>query len=401
MVKTCRFILAFVCLFLVSTSGISQSTEQLEKKIESIQKDIKLAEKLLKETSKDKEASMNRINLLQAQISQRENLVKTYQSQINTINKEIQKNKNRIETLEKDLILMRKEYSNLILLNYRNKGKANSLLFIFSSEDFNQALRRVRYIKELNGLAKDKIEEIESTQTEIKEQLEKNEKKREEKEAVLEKEKEERNALKKERDELNKDLASIRKKEKQIRQGIKDKEKQAKELKKQINKIIEEELRKAREREEVAKKNNTKPIDYNLSDDFAKNKGKLPYPVEKGIIVTKYGLSNHPTLHKVKTNSDGVEISTTKGARARCVFDGVVCGITGQGNNNVILVRHGLYFTLYANLDRIYVKMGEKVSTGQEIGRIHTNVNSGETILQFEIWHENKKSLNPSLWIKK
>lgn len=401
MVKNNKILISLLFFFLISVSGRSQSVQSLEKKIQSIQKDIKLAEKLLKETSKDKETTINQVTLLQTQINQRESLIKTYQNQVNAINKDIQKNKKEISALETELALYRKEYSNLLVINYRNKGKTNNLLFIFSSEDFNQAMRRMRYIQELNGLVKEKIEEIDSTQIKINIQLEKNEKNKKEIEKILSEEKKEKATLLKERDKLNKDIASLKKKESQIQKDIKKKENETKELKKQIEKIIAEEIRKAKEREEAAKKNNVKSIDYNLSSNFAQNKGKLPYPVEQGIITGKYGLSQHPTQKKVTVNNNGIDISTIKGAKARSVFDGEICFITSQGGNNVILIRHGLYFTLYSNLEKVFVKVGDKVSTGQEIGRIHTNVSDGKTILHFEIWQENKTTVNPALWIKK
>lgn len=398
--RNLKFWIVLVILF-ITTNANCQTVESLEKKIQNIQKDIKLAEKLLKETSKDKETSINQVSLLQTQIKQRESLIKTYQSQINAINKDIQNNKDQIATLEKNLKLYRKEYSNLLVINYRNKGKVNNLLFIFSSEDFNQAMRRMRYIQELNGLVKEKIEEIDSTQIKIQLQLEKNEKNKKDKEKILTKEKQEKAVLMKERDKLNNDIASLKKKEKQIQKDITAKEKQAKELKKQIEEIIAEEIRKAKEREETAKKNNTESIDYNLSANFAQNKGKLPYPVEQGIITGKYGLSQHPTQKKVTVNNNGIDISTTKGSKARCVFNGEVCGVMNQGGNSVILVRHGLYFTLYSNLEKVYVKVKDKVVTGQEIGKIHTNVSDGKTILHFEIWQENRTTVNPALWIRK
>ena len=388
-------------LLILSISANCQTVESLENKIASIQKDIKLAEKLLKETSKNKETTINQVTLLQTQINQRESLIKTYQSQVNALNKEIQKNKNGIASAKKDLALFQKEYANLLVIAYRNKGKTNNLLFLFSSEDFNQAMRRMRYIQELNDLVKVKIEEIKTTQDNINKQLNKNESNKKEIEKVLAKEKEEKASLLNDRDKLNKDLASLKKKETQIQKDIKTKENETKKLKKEIEKIIAEEIRKAKEREEQAKKNNTKSVDYNLSNNFAQNKGKLPYPVEQGIITGRYGLSPHPTQKKVTVNNNGVDISTTKGAKARTVFEGEVCFVTSQGSNNAILIRHGLYFTLYSNIEKVFVKVGDKVATGQEIGRIHTNVSDGKTILHFEIWQENKTTVNPALWIKK
>ena len=401
MVKNNKILIPLLFFFLISLSGRSQSVQSLEKKIQSIQKDIKLAEKLLKETSKDKETTINQVALLQTQINQRESLIKTYQNQVNAINKEIQKNKNNISALEKDIALYRKEYSNLLVINYRNKGKVNNLLFIFSSEDFNQAMRRMRYLQELNDMLKDKIDDISSTQTKINTQLAKNKKHKKEIEKILDEEKKEKATLVKERDKLNKDIASLKKKESQIQKDIKKKENETKALKKEIEKIIAEEIRKAKEREEAAKKNNGKPVDYKLSSNFAQNKGKLPYPVEQGIIIGKYGLSQHPTQKKVTVNNNGIDISTIKGAKARSVFEGEVCFITSQGGNNVILIRHGLYFTLYSNLEKVFVRVGDKVTTGQEIGRIRTNVSDGKTILHFEIWQENRTTVNPALWIMK
>lgn len=401
MVKASKHIISLLIFFMMTLSVRGQNVESLEKKIQSIQKDIKLTEKLLKETSKSKETSINQVKLLQVQISQRESLIKTYQNQINAINKDIQKNKERIASLEKDLNLLRKEYSNLLVINYRNKGKTNNLLFIFSSEDFNQAIRRMRYIQELNGLVKEKMEEIDSTQIKIRIQLEKNEKNKEDKENILAKEKQEKATLLKERDNLNKDIASLKNKEKQIKKDISAKEKLSKDLEKQIEKIIAEEVKKAKEREVAAKKNNTTTVDFNLSSDFAKNKGKLPFPVEQGIIIEKHGVNQHPTIRNLPSTNNGIDISTTKGSKARSVFNGEVCIVHIQGNNNAILIRHGLYFSLYANLEKVFVKVGDKVSTGQEIGRIHTNINDGKTILHFELWHENKTKLNPSLWLKK
>ena len=388
-------------LLMLTVSANCQTVESLEKKIASIQKDIKLAEKLLKETSKNKEATINQVTLLQTQINQRESLIKTYQSQVNALNKEIQKNKNGIASAKKDLALFQKEYANLLVIAYRNKGKTNNLMFIFSSEDFNQAMRRMRYIQELNDLVKVKIEEIKATQEKINKKLNKNETNKKDIEKVLAKEKEERASLVNDRDKLNKNLASLKKKESQIQKDIKTKENETKKLKKQIEKIIAEEIRKAKEREELAKINNTKSVDYNLSNNFAQNKGKLPYPVEQGIITGRYGLSPHPTQPKVTVNNNGVDISTTRGANARTVFEGEVCFVTNQGNNNAILIRHGLYFTLYSNIEKVFVKVGDKVAIGQEIGRIHTNVSDGKTMLHFEIWQENRTTVNPALWIKK
>lgn len=386
---------------MISYVSKAQDVETLERQIKTLQKDIKLGETLLKETSKDKKATINQVNLLQAQINQREKLIKTYQDQINALNKDIQNNRNKVKELEKELQQLRKEYSNMLVITYRNKNKINNLLFVFSSEDFNQLIRRMRYIQELNDLVKNKIQDIDSTQIKINQQLERNERNKKEKERVLAQEEVQKSALVKDRDELNKDISALKKKESEIQKDIKTKEKHTKEIQKQIEKIIAEEIRKAKEKEQTNSNNSAELRDYKLTGSFAENKGKLLFPVDQGIITGKYGLSQHPTQKKVTVNNNGIDITTKEGSKARVVFDGKVCYITSQGSNNVILVRHGLYFTLYSNIDRVYVEIEEELKAGQNIGRIHTNVNDGKTILHFEIWQENRKTVNPSLWLKK
>ncbi len=381
--------------------SMAQDVESLENQIKTLQRDIKLGESLLKETSKDKKATLNQVSLLQAQINQREKLIKTYQNQINALDKDIQNNKNKIKGLEKELELLRKEYSNMLVITYRNRSKINNLLFIFSSEDFNQLLRRMRYIQELNDLVKIKIQDIDSTQIKIRQQLEKNERNKKEKERVLAQEEVQKSALVKDRDNLNNDIAALKKKESEIQKDIKSKEKQTKDIQKQIEKIIAEEIKKVKEKEHANNNNAVESRDYKLTGSFAENKGKLLFPVDQGIITGRYGLSQHPTQKKVTINNNGIDITTKEGSKARVVFDGKVCYITSQGSNNVVLVGHGLYFTLYSNLDKVYVNIGEEIKAGQSIGRIHTNVNDGKTILHFEIWQENRKTVNPALWLKK
>lgn len=399
MVKIEKYFFQFLLFFLISFSGESQTVASLEKKIKSIQKDIKLAEHLLKETAKDKENTLNQVSLLQAQIKQREKLIKTYQSQINLIEKDIQKNKKEIHSLQKDLEMFRKEYANLLLISYRNRNKINSFIFIFSSKDFNQALKRVRYIQQLNGLVQKKIQDIDSTQIKINIQLEQNEKKKKEKEIILANEKKEKESLVNDKEKLNNQVARLKKKEKQIQKDISTKNKETQNLKKQIENIIAEEIRKAKEREEKAKKNNIKSIDYELSDNFVRNKGKFPWPVKEGIITGKYGLNQHPTQKKVTVNNNGIDITVPKDSKARAIFDGEVSIVSNQGSKIFILIRHGFYFTLYSGLDKAYVKKGDKVSTKEEIGHIHTNASDNKTVLHFELWQENKTTMDPSIWL--
>ncbi len=383
-----RHIILFI--FIISAFIVSgQNVSALEKQVESLKNDIKLAEKLLKETSKSKEASVDQINLLKAQISQREALIKTYKRQINLLDNEIAGNKRRIGQLNTELKDHRDEYANLALISYRNRNMLNGILFVFSADNFNTAMSRWRYLREFGEMLQGKMVVIDSLEKSVNTQLAINQSVKKEKDKVLENEKKAREQLLSDKKKLDKDVASLKKKEKQIKNEIAEKEKQQKALKKEIEKIIAAEL---------AKSSGNNESNIKLSADFEQNKGKLPWPVKEGIVSGKYGLSQHPTQSKVKINNNGIDISTSKGMKARVVFGGEVRMVVNTGTCNAVLVRHGSYFTLYSNLDAVSVKKGDKVKVLQEIGTIHTNNNDGKTILHFELW-QDKKTVNPEKWI--
>lgn len=399
MVKIVKHIVFVVAFFTLSASAFGQSKDELENKIESLQRDIELAEKLLKETSDNQEATVHQANLLQTQINQREQLIKTYQNQIKVLDKEINKNKKDIGNLQKKLEEHREEYADLIVVYYRNRNNLNNLLFIFSAESFNQIIKRMRYIQQFRELVENKIEEIDNTKKEISAQLAKNEKDKDDKESLLQLEKKENASLQKDKKSLNNQLKKLKNKQTLIQKDINAKNAEAKKLKAQIEEIIAEELRRAEERENEAMRNNRKSVDYQLSNNFSNNKGKLPWPVNQGIVSGKYGPSRHPTQPKVTVNNNGIDITTIAQSKAKAVFDGEVSMILNTGTNNAILVRHGVYFTLYGNLDKVYVKKGDRVRTGEEIGLIHTGATDNKTILHFELW-QDKNTVDPLNWLR-
>lgn len=379
-------------IFIINAFNVNgQDVSALEKQVEGLKNDIKLAEKLLKETSKSKEASVNQVNLLKTQISQREALIKTYKRQIDLLDKEIAGNKRRIDHLNTELKDHRDEYANLALISYRNRNKLSGILFVFSADSFNSAMNRWRYLREFGEMLQGKMIVIDSLEKSVNAQLVRNQSVKKEKDKVLANEKKAREQLLSDKKKLDNDIASLKKKEKQIKKDIAEKEKQQKALKKEIEKIIAAEL---------AKSGSNNEANLKLSADFVQNKGKLPWPVKEGIISGKYGLSQHPTQAKVQVNNNGIDISTSRGMKARAVFGGEVRMVVNTGICNAVLVRHGSYFTLYSNLDAVSVKKGDKVKVLQEIGTIHTNNDDGKTILHFELW-QDKKTVNPEKWIAK
>lgn len=382
--------LLILMFFSINMICNAQSVNELEKQVNKLQSDIKTSQSLLKKTSKNKETTLKEVELLQAQIKKRDDLIKTYEQQLAILNKETRGYKNDVARLQNELDKNRQEYADLLVIHYRNRNHLNNLLFIFSSEDFNQAIRRMRYIQQFNDLLKHKMKEIDVTKTDIKKRIEKNEadKKRIEKLNVVQKK--ERDDLNKDRKVLNDKVAKLKKQEKSIKKEIEQKQKETKDLQARIKKIISE---------EVAKNRANATVDTKLSANFEGNKGKLPWPVASGVVTKKYGNNPHPTQSKVVVFNNGIDISTEQGANALCVFDGQVSTVFNTGSTNVVMVRHGLYFTLYANLDKVFVKSGDKVKTGEKLGLIHTGANDNITTLHFEVWND-KNNTNPEMWLK-
>ena len=248
----------------------------------------------------------------------------------------------------------------------------------------------MRYIQQFQNLLKHKMAEIDDTKADIKKRIEKNDEDKKRIEALKGVQNKEREALDKDKKTLNEKVAKLKKQEKSIKKEIEQKQKETKELQSKIKKIIEE---------EVAKRKADATVDTKLSATFESNKGKLPWPVEKGVVTKKYGNNPHPTQSKVVVFNNGIDISTETGANALCVFDGQVSTVFNTGTTNVVMVRHGLYFTLYANLDKVYVKNGDKVKTGQRLGLIHTGASDNVTMLHFEVWND-KNNTNPESWLK-
>lgn len=382
--------LLILMFFSINMICNAQSVNELEKQVNKLQSDIKTSQSLLKKTSKNKETTLKEVELLQAQIKKRDDLIKTYEQQLAILNKETRGYKNDVARLQNELDKNRQEYADLLVIHYRNRNKLNNLLFIFSSEDFNQAIRRMRYIQQFNDLLKHKMKEIDVTKTDIKKRIEKNEADKKRIEKLNAVQKKERDDLNKDRKVLNDKVAKLKKQEKSIKKEIEQKQKETKDLQARIKKIISE---------EVAKNRANATVDTKLSANFEGNKGKLPWPVASGVVTKKYGNNPHPTQSKVVVFNNGIDISTEQGANALCVFDGQVSTVFNTGSTNVVMVRHGLYFTLYANLDKIFVKSGDKVKTGEKLGLIHTGANDNITTLHFEVWND-KNNTNPEMWLK-
>ena len=411
-----RTILLLVLALLLAPAGYAQkrTKESLQKQINALQKEIENANQLLKETSKNKEVTLNQVTLLDKKIQSRQELINACNEQIKILDKNINQGEKNIKKLGGEIKKLQSELSKMVQFAYRNRSHYDRLEFFFASEDFNQALRRMRYIQQFADARQTKMQQIASAKKKVSDEVEANRKAREEQATLLAEEKAQQEALKKERAELNSKVAQLKKKEGSIQQSIKDKQAQAKKFQKQNDDIIAEEIRLANERAAAEAKKNKKsgttnksdkmaltPAEKILSTTFSNNKGKLPWPVERGVVSSSFGKHASAVSDKVTITNNGIDIATTENAKARCVFEGVVVSVVRPSASNIgVIIRHGDYFTVYAQLDEVYVNRGDKVSTKQNIGKVHTDRYEGKTEIHFELRH-GTETLNPSIWLAK
>ena len=282
------------------------------------------------------------------------------------------------------------------------------LVFIFSAEDFNQAYRRIKYFQQYGSYRRMQAELIVKTHDMLALKELELERQKAEKQNLLSNEQAEKTLLEGEKQQVNGTLQSLGKQEKELKATLRSKQKAVAELDNAIQKIIAEEIRLAEERARAAAGTSKTssgfaltPEELQLSEDFAGNKGKLPWPTERRIVSGTFGEHQHPVLPRVKINNNGIDILTSEGEHARAVFNGEVTRVISVPNfNNVVIIRHGEYLTVYSNLDEVLVSKGQKVETKQQIGRIYTNRNQNKTEMHFEIW-KAKDLQNPAFWLAK
>ena len=394
-------------LLLFSFQNFAQKKADLEKKKNKLQNEIKYTEKLLEATKKDKTTSLNQLKKLNSKINFREDLIRTIQREIILAEKEIENKKENIIQLQQELIDIKEEYAKIIYYAYKNRNAYDQLMFIFSAKDFNQAYRRLKYIQQYSDYRQKQADLILQTQIQLDQQIQELEKKNEEKRNLLNVEENEKLVLAKEKSEKENVVNDLQNKEKQLLAELREKEKEQEQLQSAIKRIIEEEIRKAKLAAEKAGKTpaakgmTLTPEAQELSNTFAANKGKLPWPVKQGIITGKFGEHDHAVLKGIKENNNGVEIATTENAEVRAVFEGEVSGIaTVPGFGKVIIIRHGEYLSVYSNLQSINVKKGDKISTKQVIGIVETNEDKNKTEVHLEIW-KGSNAMNPELWLFK
>ena len=406
------FFLLAICSF-NSFSQISEK-EALQDKKAKIQKEIKLTNTLLQKAKKEKNQSVTTLNTLNKQIQSRQEIiqalgleVKMASVQIAYLKQQIQETQQSIVTQQELLDTLKSEYALMICHAYFNRNAYDRLAFVFSSQSYNQAFKRLRYLQEYSQFRQKQVEEIKLAEQKLSDELlalkrqkvlltvAKNEKIQ-----SLESSQIEVGILDSEQSSQKTLLSKLRKKEKQLKKELQSKQRLAKELDKQIRKIIEEEIRLAKTK--ASKESDVlalTPEEQELADNFTSNKGKLPWPVERGVIIERFGVQAHPVLRGIETFNNGVKITTEEGALIRAVFEGNVSRIIDiPGAGKAVILSHGDYFSVYSNLLEVFVKRGQSVLLKEKIGTVLTKTNTNESITELQIWKGSEK-MDPSSWL--
>lgn len=393
-----RGLLIFIAVLLMGLHGNSQSLDELRQKKKQAEDEIRLTNQLLNQVSTSQKETVNRLRLLNSQISQRNQLINTMSGEVSLLQEIINTNVLVVNMIREDLADIRKEYALMIRYAYKNRGAYDKILFLLSAENFNQAYRRFIYIKQYSEIRQKQAETISLLQNILEQKIIDLENHRKTRQEVLTAQLSESRKLQGEKNQQNSLARKLEGQQRDLRNKLAQARRIEQQLENEIQKIIEEEARKAGKSDETGFA--MTPEQKLTGTNFEQNKRRLPWPVERGVITEKFGVHPHPVLRNVTVNNNGIDIATNAGSRVRSVFNGEVSRVFGiTGGNMAVIIRHGQYLSVYSNLVDIIVKKGDKVEARQNIGSVYTDPEDGnKSILKFQIWKESTK-LNPEEWL--
>jgi murein hydrolase activator len=410
------FLIPYSLFLLIALSSSGQNNKkELERKKEQIRKDIEMTNKMLDETKNNKKNSISHLITLTKKINYRNELINTIGDEIVDIDGQMTQTERQKQSLEVELDTLKRQYARMVQFAYKNQSSYSRLMFIFASADFNQAYKRIRYLQEYSDYRKHQRDMIVNTQDSLAKLKMKLQMTRTDKSKLLTAKEQERLNLTGEKEEQEQVFQDLSKKEKELRDKLKEKQKEEARLSKAIENIINKEIEAAKEvarrkalaagKKKPAAATTTEaltatPEALKLSTDFEDNRGKLPWPVDQGFISSSFGRHAHPVWKNVETNNNGVDIASGKGSTARAVFDGTVSNVVVLPGYYAVLVQHGEFFTLYSNLDKVFVKAGDKLTVKQALGTIKTDDDDGKTEVHLEIWKGSNR-MDPELWLSK
>jgi septal ring factor EnvC (AmiA/AmiB activator) len=408
--------LIFICATTFTWAQDSQQ-EKLEQRKAQIQQEIRDNEKMLQSVKKKEKSAVN-VFLIQAnKIKLKEKLINTTAKQEKVLNNDMYINQVKVNKLKKELAVLKEDYAKMILKSYKSRSEQSRAMFILSSESFLQAYKRAQYLKQYTNYRKNQGLEIQSKTTELVDYNTKLDGQRKVKKKIIAENEKEKQSLEAEKKEQQKLVNEIKRDKNKIIADTRSKQAEAKRIDRQIDRLIREAIAEANRKAalEKAKDNpgstaSTAPVSSSkialtpegkiLAADFKANRGKLPWPVEKGFISLGYGDQPHPLYPSLTVHNSGVEITTEQGATARAVFEGEVSSVMVLSPiNRAVMIQHGDYFTVYQNLSQVFVSKGDKVSIKQSIGKVRTSGDTGKTIIKFLIL-QNTSNNNPEGWLQ-
>ena len=388
-------------LILIPVLSLAQDKKAaLEAQKKRLQQEIVQINALIKTSAKKRANVLTQVETVQLKMDRQDALIQLTNRQINRLNQEININLRNIEKLRTELTSLKKDYAEMVVSARKNKSTQNRLMFLLSSESFWQAYKRMAYMKQYAAYRKQQGEQIAAKTKALQQYTSDLVAQRKDKKQLIE----ENRKAQKELDSIRKRQSSLvlelKKREINYTAQIKKKQKQQEAIDKEIARLIREAIAASN------KKAGTKTGNFVLTPEakalaasFASNKGRLPWPVEKGIVTQRFGTQRHPVVRTTTIKSNGVSLSVPAGASARSVYEGIVLNIVQfKGSNPIVLIQHGNYITSYKNLSKVYVKKGARVTAKQAIGQIFTNKDTGKTVLQFSIF-QNTTPQNPALWL--
>ncbi len=404
------------------------SSDKLKKEQQRLESKIANTKMLLKKTQSNKDASFNELQVIENQIYYRSQLLKNYDNQIRGAELKVEQKSSQIEAYEEKITRLKAQYKKLILYAYKNRNKHGKMMFIFAAKSYREAIKRNNYLKRVAEIQENQFIAIAQHQDLIKEEIKQIDEEKQRKLVVVADKKKERAAIEEDRQLQEAIYREFKQEEDEIIAKLKKEERDREVLRQRINTAIQREIteaearRKAAEAKKAGTKNNTASTSTNsntstkatpsfqstkeaaaLNANFEGNRGKLPWPVEKGTVTEKFGKNAHPTLKNVTTNNRGIDISAPKNAQVRAVFDGEVTSVLNiPGAGKVVIIKHGNYRTVYSNLQDTYVTVGQKVSTKKVIGSLLSKKDQNISVAHFEIHKvagSNVTCLNPSLWV--
>lgn len=413
-----RLILLFIVVFSAG-SGYAQTSAELKRNKEALQREIDLLQKNLNATSSSKRLTLGQIRAVNAKIRLMQNKIGVINSEVRNLDNQIHENSNEVRSLKGQLGQLKKEYANMVRFAQRNRNAYDKMMFIFASDNFNQAYKRIKYFQQFGQYRKKQVDYMQGTQKNIEYKIGVLDRNLKEKSTLLTEQEKEKVKLSKNKSEQAVMLSQISKQEKQFRQDIAASKRKQADIDRAIRTAIQREIelarRKAEEEERLAaqkaiaegrpvpvakEKTNSSyltasPEAAKLSAGFENNRGRLPWPVTQYSIVERFGSHREG---QATYNNDGINILTENGASVRAVFEGKVLFVRELYGTYIVALIHGDYFTIYQNLKSVSVSKGDKVETKQSIGVVAAKEDG--PILHFEIMRGQDK-LNPEAWVAK